>query len=112
MATLDRADVDGVRVLRLAGSLTQQGVKGMEPSFDEVLPDGARAVVDLGEVDLITTPGITLMLAATQRLRRTGGRVVFTAAKGTVLDLLHRCRLDEVLELAKSEPEAFERAKH
>ena len=112
MATLDRADVDGVRVLRLAGSLTQQGVQGMEPAFEDALPDGTRAVVDLREVDLITTPGITLMLAATQRLRRTGGRVVFTAASGVVLDLLHRCRLDEVLELAKSEPEAFERARH
>ncbi len=112
MATLDRADVDGVRVLRLAGSLTQQGVQSMEPAFEDALPDGARAVVDLREVDLITTPGITLMLAATQRLRRTGGRVVFTAASGVVLDLLHRCRLDEVLELAKSEPEAFERARH
>ncbi len=112
MATLDRADVDGVRVLRLSGSLTQQGVQGMEPEFDSALPDGARAVVDLREVDLITTPGITLMLAATQRLRRTGGRVVFTAASGVVLDLLHRCRLDEVLELAKTEPEAVERARH
>ena len=113
MAALDTAkDVDGVRVLRLVGSLTQQGVQGMESSLEDALPDGARAVVDLRDVDLVTTPGITLMLAATQRLRRTGGRVVFSAARGTVLELLHRCRLDEVLELAPSEPEAFERARN
>ena len=111
MATLDRDDHDGVRVLRLAGSLTQQGLQGVEPDFERALPDGSRAVVDLAKVDLVTTPGITLMLSATQRLRRTGGRVVFTAARGPVLDLLHRCRLDEVLELAGTEPEGVERVK-
>ena len=112
MATVDRDDIDGVRVLRLAGSLTQQGVQGVEPDFERALPDGARAVVDLAQVDLVTTPGITLMLSATQRLRRTGGRVVFTAARAPVLEWLHRCRLDEVLELAKSELEAVARVRH
>jgi hypothetical protein len=38
--------------------------------------------------------------------------VVFTAARGPVLDLLHRCRLDEVLEFERDEPLALERAKH
>ena len=113
MATLDKwKDVDGVRVLRLSGSLTQHGVQSMEPELDKALPDGARAVIDIGEVDLITTPGIALILSATQRLRRTGGRVVFTAARPTVRDLLHRCRLDEVIDIEQGESEALERAKH
>ena len=113
MATLDKQrDVDGVRVMRLSGSLTQHGVQSMEPEFELALPDGARAVVDLRGVDLITTPGIALILSATQRLRRTGGRVVFTAARPTVLDLLHRCRLDEVLEIEAGEVEALARARN
>ncbi|CAA9414214.1 MAG: hypothetical protein AVDCRST_MAG64-2507 [uncultured Phycisphaerae bacterium] len=112
MATLEQRDVDGVRVLRVSGSLTQQGVQGMEPEFAQALPDGARAVVDIGDVDLITTPGLALILGATQRLRRTGGRVVFTAVRPPVRELLHRCRLDQVLEMAEAEPEALERAKH
>ena len=113
MATLDtQREVDGVRVMRLSGSLTQHGVQDMEPELERALPDGSRAVVDLGQVDLITTPGIALILSATQRLRRTGGRVVFTAARPTVLNLLHRCRLDEVLELESGEDAALARAKN
>ena len=113
MATLDKQrDVDGVRFLRLSGSLTQHGVQAMEPELEQALPDGSRAVINIGDVDLITTPGIALILSATQRLRRTGGRVVFTAARQPVRELLHRCRLDEVLEIEEGEPEALERAKH
>ena len=113
MATLDKQnDVDGVRVLRLSGSLTQHGVQTMEPQLDQALPDGARAVINIGDVDLITTPGIALILSAAQRLSRTGGRVVFTAARPTIRDLLHRCRLDEVLDIEQDEPVALERAKH
>jgi anti-anti-sigma factor len=92
--------------------MTQHGVQALEPELERALPDGTRAVINIGDVDLITTPGIALILSATQRLRRTGGRVVFTAARPTVRDLLHRCRLDEVLEIEQDEPVALERARH
>lgn len=100
-----------MRFLRLTGSLTRHGLRTVEPAFERALPDGARAVVDIGEVDLITTTGIALIVSATQRLRRTGGRVVFTAARRPLLDLMHRCRLDEVLEFEPDEPNALVRAK-
>jgi anti-anti-sigma factor len=111
MTTLDEQDVGGVRVLRIAGSLTQQGVDEIGPAFEAAVPDGARAVVDLGGVDLITTPGLTLFISATRRLRDTQGRVVFTAAKGIVLDLIKRCRLDQVLEIEGDPRQAVEKAK-
>ena len=111
MTTLDEQDVEGVRVLRISGSLTQQGVDEIGTAFEAAVPDGTRAVVDLANVDLITTPGLTLFISATQRMRDTRGRVVFTAAKGIVLDLLKRCRLDEVLEIEGDSGQAVERAK-
>ena len=111
MTTLDEQNLDGVRVLRISGSLTQQGVDQIGSAFEAAVPDGTRAVVDLGEVDLITTPGLTLFISATQRMRNTQGRVVFTAAKGIVLDLIKRCRLDEVLEIEGDPTDAVEKAK-
>jgi anti-anti-sigma factor len=108
---LQEQDVDGVRVVCVSGSLTQQGVETIEPAFEAALPDGSRAVVDLADVDLITTPGLTLIISTTKRLRRTSGRVVFTAAAGGVREVLHRCRLDEVLELAGDRDEALEKVK-
>ena len=111
MASFQKQDVGGIRVLRLSGTLTQHDVEELEPSFVAALPDGTRAVVDLAGVELITTPGITLIISTTKRLRDTRGRVVFTAARATVLDVLRRCRLDEVLELAPDQNQALELAK-
>ncbi len=111
MASLEKQDVDGIRLLRLSGSLTQEGVDGLEPEFIAALPDGTRAVVDLADVNLITTPGLTLIISTTQRLRDTRGRIIFTAARAGVLDVLRRCRLDEVLELADDRRQAIEKAK-
>ena len=111
MTTLQQQDANGVRLVRVAGSLTQQDVDRIEPAFESALPDGARAVVDLGEVDVITTPGIALIIATTKRLRQTHGRVIFAAARGGVLDVFKRCKLDEVLELADDPAEAIHRAK-
>ena len=112
MATLDQQDLEGVRVVKVNGSLTQAGIDEIEPALNAALPDGSRAVVDLSDVDLITTPGLTLIISTTKRLRNTRGRVVFAAPpSGVVRTLLHRCRLDEVLELAGDRDEAVARAK-
>jgi anti-anti-sigma factor len=112
MTTVDQQDVDGVRLVRVHGSMTQADVDDLEPMFDAALPDGSRAVVDLGDVDLITTPGLSLIISATQRLRKTHGKVVFTAAHGIVLDLIKRCRLDEVLDVERDPKQAVEKARH
>jgi anti-anti-sigma factor len=112
MATLQQQDVAGVRVVRLSGSLTQQGVEGLEPDFEAALPDGTRAVVDLAGVDLITTPGLTLILSADKRLKNSSGRVVFAAPTGAVMNMLKRCRLDEVLDLTSDRDQAMERARN
>jgi anti-anti-sigma factor len=108
MASFEQQDVGGVRVLRLRGSLTQHDVDALEPSFDAALPDGSRAVVDLAGVDLITTPGLTLFISTTRRLLDSRGKVVFASARGGVLDVLRRCRLDEVLELVPGHAEALQ----
>lgn len=102
----------GVRVLRLGGSLTQAGIDVIEPALTAALPDGARAVVDLAGVDLIATPGIALIISLSKRVRATQGRVVFAAPRKGVLEILRRCKLDEVLEIAGNREEALEKAKH
>jgi anti-sigma B factor antagonist/stage II sporulation protein AA (anti-sigma F factor antagonist) len=107
----EQLDLHGIRLLRLSGSLTQQGIEALEPAVEQALPDGSRAVVDLGDVDHVTTPGLALIISTTKRLRDTRGRVIFANARGNVLDVLHRCKLDEVIEIAGDRDEAVEMAK-
>ena len=107
----EQLDLQGIRLLRLSGSLTQQGIETLEPAVEKALPDGSRAVVDLADVDLVTTPGLALIISITKRLRDTRGRVIFANARGGVLDVLRRCKLDEIIEMAGDRDQAVEMAK-
>jgi anti-sigma B factor antagonist/stage II sporulation protein AA (anti-sigma F factor antagonist) len=107
----EQLDLHGIRLVRLSGSLTQADMDMLEPAVEKALPDGSRAVVDLADVDMVTTPGLALIISITQRLRDTHGRVIFSNPRGNVLDVLRRCKLDEVIEIAGDRDEAVEMAK-
>ena len=111
MATLIQNESEGVRVLRISGSLNHEGVEPVETPFESATPAGARVVVDLSEVDMMTTPGIAMLIAASKRVEGSAGKFVVTGAKGFVADLLHRCRLDTVLTLVPSAGEATDVAR-
>ena len=99
MASVSHSDVEGVRVVSLRGALDHEGVRPVEAAFESATAPGSRVVVDLSDVDMLTTPGISMLVAANQRIAGSGGRVVVTGASGFVDDLLRRCRLDQVLKV-------------
>ena len=123
-ATVQQGEVEGVRLVRLSGSLTQKGVADVGAAFaaavrasDSSAPGaggagaggagtGGTVVVDLSGVDVIATTGITLLLVADRDLKRAGGRMVLAGTRGLVRDVLLRCRLDKVLTLAATAKEA------
>ena len=98
--TLEQSESDGVRMLRLIGSLTQKGVNDVGPAFSDATRGGGNVVVDLSGVDVIATTGITMLLVADRALKQAGGRMVIAGTRGIVRDVLLRCRLDKVLSLA------------
>jgi anti-anti-sigma factor len=56
-----------------------------------------RVVVDLSGVTMITTPGITMLVAAERNVRRRKGKLVLCGLTGRVEQVLvERCRLDAV----------------
>src|SRR5437867_3336639 len=71
MANLERTDVGGVTVLKLKGSLNQTELADVEKSFHEATHrDGAAIVIDLSNVDFLTTPATSAAIfrSATDRL--------------------------------------------
>jgi anti-anti-sigma factor len=110
MATLDQTETDGVKVLRLTGSLNQHGVDTIESAFVEAT-NSRRVVVDLTQVDLVNTPAIAMFLGAHRMVQKSGGRLIFTGIQGMVEDLLRRCRLDTVLTIVPGMREAIEWAR-
>lgn len=109
MATLQQSASGDVTVLHVIGSLTQDGVERVASPFEAATPGAGRVVVDLSQVPLMTTPGITLLLTAARRSQAAGGRLVLASATRSVDDLLRRCRLDSVLDAAPTLPEALRR---
>ena len=103
MATISETrHEDGLTVVRLAGGLTYDGVVPVTKPFEGLTASG-RVIVDLADVSFVTTPGISLLLAAHQRLGHTGGRLVLAAVPKALADLLRRCRLDRVFTFAADE---------
>src|SRR5437867_12196674 len=112
MINLDQKVVGGVTVLAFAGSLTQEEVAAIEPSFQAAIGNKApRVVIDLAQVDAVTTPAISMFLAASRLAEKAGGKVIFTGVRGLIADILHRCRLDAILTIATSMDAARARAR-
>jgi len=100
-----------VTVLRFAGPLTHDTVPAVRRAFDAATEGPARVVVDLTEVPILTTPGLSLLLTATRRLTEGGGRLVLTGTRGIVDDMLRRFRLDVVLDIVPDAQQAMRRVR-
>ncbi|HEX3358875.1 MAG TPA: STAS domain-containing protein [Tepidisphaeraceae bacterium] len=107
MAQISEEIIDGVTVLHLGGSLTQDCVPEIEKRFGELARvKKARAVIEVGEVDAITTPAIAIFLGTVRAIEAGGGKLVFANAQGIIGDIFARCRLDAIFTLAGSVPAA------
>jgi anti-anti-sigma factor len=112
MANLEQTDVDGVTVLKLKGSLDQNELRSVEKSFhDATHRDGAAVILDLSNVDFLTTPAISMFLDAARTLKDNGGRIVATGPQPRVGEVLKRLRLDALLPVVASVPEGVKKLK-
>jgi anti-anti-sigma factor len=99
-STLD-ATGDEVTV-RLSDELLADGLAEVRWLLHDALLAGARRlVVDLGEVEHLSSPAVASFLSAHRTCRARGGTVVLRGANRRTLDLLHRTGLWRVLELEK-----------
>jgi anti-anti-sigma factor len=99
MAQLFEENLAGITVLRISGSLTLAGLPAIEARLDALaVVRGVRVVADIGQVDAITTPAITVMLRTSRAIERGGGVMVFANANPTIARIFACCRLDRVME--------------
>lgn len=113
MATLSRTEKDGVTIVHLNGSLAMDGLEQVQAIFDALFqqrPQG-RWVVDVTGVDMVTTPALSMFLAAAHCAREGGGKVVFTEAAPPVRDVLERLRLTTVLQTVQGVEAALRAAR-
>jgi len=110
MANLERSDIDGVTVLRLNGSLDQGELTDVEKSFHAATDEqGAAVILDLSNVDYLSTPAISMFLDAAKSLKGAGGRIIATGPQPRVGEVLRRLRLDAFLPVTGSVDEGVKR---
>lgn len=110
MANLERSDSAGVTVLKLNGSLNAAELADVEKAFHEATHrNGAAVVIDLSNVDFLTTPAISMFLEAARALKDTGGKIVATGPQPRVGEVLKRLRLDSLLPVASTVAEGIKK---
>ncbi|MCZ2858638.1 STAS domain-containing protein [Blastococcus sp. VKM Ac-2987] len=100
-ATAGAADTrSGEVVLRLTEEMQADGVADIRWLLHDALLSGARrVVVDVREVDHLSSPAAASLLSAHRACRARGGSVVVRGANRRTLDLLRRTGLWRVLGL-------------
>lgn len=108
MAHLERTELDGVTVLRLSGSLGREQVAEVErPFYDATDGERPAVILDLADVDFLTTPAIAMFVGAARLMKLTGGRIVLSGSQPHVEDVLRRLRLDMLLPRVRSVPDGL-----
>ena len=87
-------------VVRLTDDLLADGVADTRWLLHDAVLTGARhVVVDVREVEQLSSPAVASFLSAHRACRARGGSVVVRGANRRTLDLLHRTGLWRVLDL-------------
>jgi anti-anti-sigma factor len=100
---LDHQDIDGVRVLRLAGDVDVSQSLAVRDAVGAAIEAGAPVVVDLGGVRFIDSSGIGILVTAH---RRAPDGFAVAGAVEAVRRALELTRTDRILRLFDSVDEA------
>lgn len=96
-----------VNKLVLVGRLDSATVGGVEGSFTTaVSASGKSAVLDMRQLEFLSSLGIRLLLSSARVVTRRGGKVVLFGAQPMVAEVLSAMALDAVLPHVATEEEA------
>ncbi len=70
-----------------------------------------RVVVDLTNVNIVTTPVLSMFIAAASAAKEQGGHIIFTESPPPVRDILRRLRLTSVLRTVQGLQEAIKQVR-
>lgn len=103
--TQDR--MNGILILRVSGRLNVATWKTFEEKLLATIDAGEkRLVVDLSQVDHISSLGLQVFLLAAKRMGREGGNMVLCALKDHVKEIFEIAGFSSILSIYDSRDEA------
>lgn len=99
---LTRTDRDGLAVVAVNGELDCATAPELAEALAPLAEPGKVVLVDLRDTDFVDCAGIAPLVAAAQRQREMGGRLILDSREGPVKRFIDRTNLDQVVTLAGS----------
>ncbi len=98
-STID--DDDKQLVLKLGGQLDALSAPELLPTIDKIVAEKrSMIVVDLSELELIDSSGVTALVALYKRSRAAGGKVRIEGACDQPLAIFKLLRMDKVFQIS------------
>ena len=98
----------GVIVVRIHGDLDSMGTHKVGKDFEAALGDeAASAVVDLSQVNFISSAGMAMLLVKGKALSQAGGKLVIAATTTRVMEVLSLAGFHELFEVYPTLDEAL-----
>ena len=89
---------NGILAISLVGRLDTPGVDLIETQLTaQLVPRGARAIIDLSQVSFMGSGGIRMFITISRALGRRGGKLVLFGAQPLVGQVLETTRLGDVV---------------
>lgn len=107
--TINRSQISpDIDVLEMNGRIVLgNDAKAIEWKVDELLKENRKKVIfDLGQVTLLDSTGIGIVVMCYARLKKSGGVLHIAGAKGMVEQTLRMTNVDRLIELYPSVSEA------
>lgn len=98
---------EGCCVISPEGSFGEEPLHELEEAVTRHEKD--RVVMDLAQVTRINSQGVTFILSAWRRLRRSGGGFILAAARGKVNEVFEITRIGSFVPMAGDVAEAVRR---
>ena len=102
-------DKDGITFVRVGEKRLYQNI--VDPFQEElvaIIDQGKeKLIIDLSEVDVINSSGLGVLILASDRLSKVGGKLVVTGLSPLLKELFQRMRLNTLFAVVESQEEAL-----
>lgn len=101
-------DIDGTSVVRLEGRLDTATAPSLETTCSKLIASGAkRIVIDMAQLEYLSSAGLRVMLAVAKQLQAGGGRLTVCGAENIVLETLQLSGIPEIIPVCPTLDDAL-----
>lgn len=96
-----------VTIIELKSEITLNNVDATQAQVAPLVSiSGARVILDLSQVEIITTPGLGMLLQLNRDAQLSDAKLILACARPMVYDTILRTQLDRVLKVVGTLDEA------